>query len=220
MELFTDRNYKLEDAAHEPVIYLAKLMKLEQYSTYIRSHSDRILPILIGVLLYRQLSRPEQNKILPMTNSLKNPQFLNSIQALLSQNIANPNWNKWCLSNSELRDYFQSNKTVSEFIGTWFFTVEPKLEVSFLASSIFSVAALGASGFALEASGGAVTESMVSSLSKKTGLNITKSSVRAVGRSTIIVMILASTMKMLSDSDMKLAKKELLRRGLLNVEDL
>jgi len=61
---------------------------------------------------------------------------------------------------------------------------------------------------------------MVSSLSKKTGLNITKSSVRALGRSTIIVMILASTMKILSDSDMTLAKKELLRRGLLNVEDL
>lgn len=63
MGLFTDRNYKLEDAAHEPVIYLAKLMELDQYSTYIRSNSEKILPILIGVLLYRQLSRPEKNKI-------------------------------------------------------------------------------------------------------------------------------------------------------------
>lgn len=220
MSIFGSRKYKLENAAQEPVIYLSKLMKLEQHVPFISDNKDKVLPILTGALLYRQLSRFEQNKVLPMAKSLGNEKFLGSIQVLLAQNIANPNWNKWCLSDSELRSYFETNKFVSELISTYFFTIEFKAEFSSIVSSIFGVATVGVGAEMLDKSGGKMTQGIVSYVSQNTGLKIQKNTISKIGRSTIIVMILASVMKMMSDSDLKMAKEELLRRGLLEIKDL
>lgn len=204
----------------EPVIYLAKLMNLNGYIPFIRQNKNKVLPILTGVLLYRQLSRSEQNKVLPMAKELGNLKFFGSIQMLLAQNIANPGWNKWCLSDSELRGYFETNKFVNDLIGNWFFTIEPKLEISFIVGSIFSVATVGVGAHALDASGGTVAKQSLSLIATKTGMKISRQAISTVGKSTIIVTILASVMKMMTDAEVKQAKEELLRRGLLEVKDL
>jgi|GEM_PF-1493722 len=220
MNSFGERNYKLENAIQEPVIYLAKLMNLHSHVSFIRQNKNRVLPVLTGILLYRQLNHSEKNKILPMTQKLGNTKFLGAVQALLAQNIANPSWNKWCLSNSELREYFETNKFVSELLGTWFFTVEPKLEISFIVSAIFSVATVGVGGHALEASGGVVAKESLVLMAKKTGIKLSKEAISSTGKSAVVVTILASVMKMMTDSAVRQAKEELLRRGLLKAKEL
>ncbi|GAA5213204.1 hypothetical protein ACFSJ3_00280 [Corallincola platygyrae] len=220
MSVFGSRNYKLEDAAQEPVIYLSKLMKLDQHYPFIRSNKDKVLPVLTGVLLYRQLSRFEQNKVLPLAKSLGNEKFLGAIQVLLAQNVANPNWNKWCLSDKELREFFDSNKTVSDLINSWFFTIDPKLEASWIAALIFGVSTTGLKGWIADVSGAGMVKQTAPQVAKQTGLKITKSGVNTAARYFIVVTILASVMKGMSDADMKQARAELLRRGLLTVKDL
>ncbi|PMG40891.1 hypothetical protein BCU91_11950 [Shewanella sp. 10N.286.52.B9] len=191
-------------------------MQLDKHLTLIRNNKEKVLPILSGVLLYRQLQRNEKNRVLPMAKSLGDPVFLYSIQTLIAQNIANPNWNKWCLSDTELRAFFDNNRTLSSFISSWFFTIEPKLEVSWLVPALFGVSMTGFKGWVTEASG----VSIVNGLSNKTGMSITKSGVSTVTKSFVLVTILASVMKGLTDSDLKGLQEELLNRGLLTTEDL
>ncbi|EOX3945969.1 hypothetical protein NB568_08570 [Vibrio alginolyticus] len=220
MGVIKTRNYKLENAVQEPVVYLANLMNLQAHIPFIRKNKDCILPVLSGVLLYRQLNHTEKRNVLPQAKALGNVKFFGAIQTLLAQNLANPAWNKWCLSDGELRNYFESNKLVSELIGTWFFTVEPKLEVAFLASSIFSLVTVGIGNHAIEASGGGIAKQSLTLASKKTGISVSQTTISNIGRSAVIVTVLASVMKMMTDTEVKKAREELLRRGLLTVRDL
>jgi len=128
--------------------------------------------------------------------------------------IANPSWNTWCLSNSELQDMFQTNKAVSEFLSTWFITVDGKLEASVIAGAIYGIASDGWKSLSYGQLGRPIAEAAL----KK--LNLSKNTAQKASRAFLVAVIIASVLKQFTNIETKRAKEELFRRGLLKVEDL
>ncbi|ELR63812.1 hypothetical protein C942_03271 [Photobacterium marinum] len=218
--ILTERGYKLEGAIKEPVAYLCKFMGLDKYLQFIHKNKEKAFPVLVGVVLYRQLPRIEQQRVLRIAEALGNKPLFGKLQSLIAQNLANPSWNKWCLSDKELRDYFEVNKTVNEIISKWFFTVEPKWEVGFIAGVLFSVSLVGFKGYIEEAAGTPIMKESLNQVAKRTGLKISKNNISNISRVAVIVVVLASVMKSMTNEDMKQAREELRKRGLLKAEDL
>lgn len=211
---FATRNYNEELAKADPVTYLAKLIGFERELPFIASQKDKVLPILTGVVVYRQLGHIDKQKVLRSAQELGNPKFFGKVQELCAQVIANAYWNPWCLSSSELRDFFDFNKSVSDFLGTWFITIEGKLEVGFVAGAMYEISKSGSSNFISNLAGKPLAEAAL------TKLNLTGKAVKTGGRAFFVLVILASVIKKFSDMEIKKAKEELRILGLLESGDL
>ena len=211
---FATRNYNEALAKADPVIYLAKLIGLESELPFITRQKDKVLPVLTGIVVYRQLSHIDKQKILRAAQDLGDPKFFGKVQGLCAQVIANAYWNPWCLSDSELREFFDSNKSISDFLGTWFITIDGKLEVGFVAGAMYEISKSGSSSFISNLAGKPLAEAAL------TKLHLTSKAVKTGGRAFFVLVILASVIKKFSDMEIKKAKEELLSRGLLESGDL
>ena len=136
------------------------------------------------------------------------------IQVRISGAIFNPNWYPWSLSNHELQSMMTFNKGVSNFLGTWFFTVEIKPNVSWIAAAILALSAEGFKGAISTLAGQGALDAGLKRLSIRTA------GTKFATRSFLIVALIASVLKNFSDADARAAKAELLSRGLLRPEDL
>ncbi len=208
------RNYSENLLKTDPVIQLAKLVGLECEIPYIRENKEAMLPIITGVILYRQLNHIEKRNVLVAASDLGNPRILGKIQALISQMIAKPAWNPWCMSNDELRIFFKKNKSVSDFLSTWFVTLEGKLEAGFIAVAVFQISKGGVGAFLKDQTSTHIVEGGLKKL--KLSSSVTKFG----GKAFFVTVILASVIRGFSDTEVKKAKEELLNRGLLLPEDL
>ncbi|MGI2897280.1 hypothetical protein, partial [Vibrio alginolyticus] len=132
------RGYSEQTLKAEPVVQLAVLTGLDADLNFIRNNREKVLPIITGVILYRQLNRRDQRKVLEQAQALGNSKFFGKIQMLVAQSIAKPMWNPWSLSDGELRQYFNTHKAVANFLSTWFITIDIKLEVGFMAAVIYA----------------------------------------------------------------------------------
>ncbi|MCS0163287.1 hypothetical protein [Vibrio alginolyticus] len=97
------RGYSEQTLKAEPVVQLAVLTGLDADLNFIRNNREKVLPIITGVILYRQLNRRDQRKVLEQAQALGNSKFFGKIQMLVAQSIAKPMWNPWSLSDGELR---------------------------------------------------------------------------------------------------------------------
>ncbi len=208
------RNYSENLLKADPVIQLAILVGLEGEIPFIRKNKETMLPIITGVILYRQLDHIDKRKVLVATRDLDNPRLLGKIQGLIAQMLAKPAWNPWCMSNDELHNFFKKNKSVSNFLSTWFVTLDGKLEVGFIAVALYQISKGGVGAFLRNQ---AATHIVESGLKK---LKLSSSATNVGGKAFFVTVILASVIKGFSDTEVKKAKKELLNRGLLRPEDL
>ncbi|WP_238116178.1 hypothetical protein [Vibrio cincinnatiensis] len=208
------RGYSEQTLKTEPVVQLAILTGLDEDLNFIRGNRESVLPIITGVILYRQLNKIEQRKVLEQAQALGNPRFFGKVQMLVAQSIAKPMWNPWCLSDRELQEYFKTHKAVADFLSTWFITIEIKLEVGFAAAIIYALS---------KGSGASLVKEMASVHIAEEAFNKLKLSASAqqVGaRAFFVAVILASVIKGFNAADAMSAKKELVRRNLLRPEDL
>ncbi len=208
------RNYNIEQIKQDPVVHLAQLLGLDSEIVFIRQHSQKLLPILSGIIVYRQLNHIDKQKILLLAQNLGNPKLFGKVQGLVAHMIANPSWNTWCLSDGELRKLFDTNKAVSDFLATWFITVDGKLEVGIIASAIFGISSEGVSGYITSQLGKPIAEAGLSRL------KLSQGAVQTGSRAFLVTVIIASVLKKFTDIESKRAKEELLQRGLLKVGDL
>jgi hypothetical protein len=212
--IFVTRNYSSEEAKSDPVVYMAKLIGLESELPFIKLNKDRVLPVLTGLVVYRQLNHIDKQKVLRTAQELGNRKFFGKVQTLCSQVIANAYLNPWSLSNVELRSFFNFNKSVSDFLGTWFITVDGKLEVGFIAGAIYEISSSGSSRFISNLAGKPLTESALSKL------KLSSKASKIGAKAFFVLVILASVIKKFSEQDIKKAKEELRIRGLLKAGDL
>lgn len=208
------RGYSEQTLKAEPVVQLAILTGLDDDLNFIRSNKEKVLPVLTGVILYRQLNKIDQRKILEQAQSLGNARFFGKVQMLVAQSIAKPMWNPWSLSDSELQEYFKTHKAVSKFLSTWFITIEIKAEVGFVAAVVYALSKGQGAALIKEMAGAHIAEEAFGKLKMS-------SAVQQVGaRAFFVAVILASVIKGFNEADAMSAKKELLRRNLLRPEDL
>lgn len=212
--IYAARNYSLEEAKSDPVVYLAKLIGLESELPFIKINKDRVLPVLTGIVVYRQLNHIDKQKVLRSAQELGDRKLFGKVQGICSDVVTNAYWNPWSLSNTELRAYFNFNKSVSDFLGTWFVTVDGKLEVGFIAGAIYEISSSGASSFLSNTAGKPLAEAALKKL--KLSSNASKTGAKAF----FVLVILASVIKKFSEQDVKKAKEELRIRGFLKAGDL
>lgn len=196
------RGYSEQTLKTEPVVQLAILTGLDADLSFIRNNREKVLPVITGVILYRQLNRLDQRKVLEQAQALGNPKFFGKVQMLIAQSIAKPMWNPWSLSDGELRQYFDTHQAVADFLSTWFITIDIKLEVSFAAALIKEMASVH------------IAEETFKKLS------LSSTAQRAGARAFFVAVILASVLKGFNEADALAAKQELLRRNMLRIEDL
>ncbi len=172
------------------------------------------MPIITGVILYRQLNRLDQRKVLEQVQALGSSKFFGKIQMLVAQSIAKPMWNPWSLSDGELRQYFNTHKAVANFLSTWFITIDIKLEVGFMAAVIYALSKGQGAALIKEMAAVHIAEETFKNLS----LSLTAQ--QAGARAFFVAVILTTVLKGFNEADALAAKKELLRRNMLRIEDL
>ncbi|MCA2454739.1 hypothetical protein R7Z43_02635 [Vibrio sp. 1404] len=208
------RGYSEQTLKTEPVVQLAILTGLDADLSFIRNNREKVLPVITGVILYRQLNRLDQRKVLEQAQALENPKFFGKVQMLIAQSIAKPMWNPWSLSDGELRQYFDTHQAVADFLSTWFITIDIKLEVGFAAAVIYGLS---------KGQGAALIKEMASvHIAEETfkKLSLSSTAQRAGARAFFVAVILASVLKGFNEADALAAKQELLRRNMLRIEDL
>lgn len=84
------RGYSEQTLKTEPVVQLAILTGLDADLSFIRNNREKVLPVITGVILYRQLNRLDQRKVLEQAQALENPKFFGKVQMLIAQSIAKP----------------------------------------------------------------------------------------------------------------------------------
>lgn len=210
----TARHYNFAEAKTDPIKHFSFLVGLDKHLSVLQKDESKVLKLLTGIVLYRQLSRLDKQKTLEIAQSYNNPALFSSVQQIVALNIANPNWNMWSLSDQELRSFFNSNKAVYDFISKWLITVDGKFEAGFMIGAIYAIASEGPSSFI---KGQAAIPALEAALSK---LKISTSATKASGRAFLALVLMASVMKKFKDVEIKQAKIELLNRGLLQPGDL
>ncbi|MGY0614938.1 hypothetical protein [Vibrio sp. FJH11] len=201
----------------DPVKYYARLIGMEKYEPRLKKQANAI-PIMTGIVLYRQLPKNKQSLILKQILDLSDGQLKASLYALVSQVVANSYWFSWSLSDNELREFFDTNKEVNDILKVVGIDITVPLTVAGVASFLFSASEKGlpdASQKALSQLKKAVTTSPVAQGGVKLGL--TK---QAASRVSAILVVMVSVIAYQTNSNAKDAQKELLRRGLLKADDL
>ena len=208
------RGYSEQTLKTEPVVQLAILTGLDDDLNFVRGNRESLLPVLTGVILYRQLSKIEQRKVMEQAQALGNRRFFGKVQMRVAQSIAKSMWNPWSLSNRELQEYFKTHKAVADFLSTWFITIEVKLEVGFAAAIIYSLSKGGGASLVKDMASIHIAEEALNKL------KLSASAQQVSSRAFFVAVILASVIKGFNEADSMSAKKELVRRNLLRPEDL
>lgn len=208
------RGYSEQTLKTEPVVQLAIITGLDDDLSFIRANREKILPVLTGVILYRQLSKMEQRSVLKQAQDLGNAKFFGKVQGLISQVIAKPMWNPWSLSDSELRKYFQEHKAISDFLSTWFMAIDTKIEVGVVAAAVYQYSKGGVTAIFKDLASVHLAESALKNLKVSTAAE------KVASKAFFVAVILVSVLKGFNEADAMAAKKELLRRNLLRAEDL
>lgn len=201
----------------DPVKYYASLIGMEKYEARLKRLAYAI-PIITGIVLYRQLPKNKQSQILKQILDLSDSQLKASLYALVSQVVANPYWFSWSLSDIELREFFDTNKGVNDTLKVLGLEITVPLTVAGVASFLYSANEKGLIGASQKTSKQlkrAVTTSPVAQIGVKMGL--TK---QVASRASAILVVMVSVIAYQTSSNAKDAQKELLRRGLLKADDL
>ncbi|UXI02645.1 hypothetical protein [Photobacterium sp. TY1-4] len=203
--------------AADPIKYYARLIGMEKYEARLKQEPISIA-IMIGIVLYRELPKNKQPEVLKQILALNDDQLKSSLYGLVSQVIANPYWFSWSLTDQELREFFDTNKGVSDVLKGMGLNLTLPLTVAGVSAFLFSAVDHGIKGASKEVATqlkNQMTHSPVAQIANR--IRITK---QIASRASAILVVMASVIAYQSNSNAKDAQKELLRRGILQPEDL
>ena len=129
--LSTSHIYTHRTHTNEPLKFFISLMELKAYEKELAALPDAV-PLLSGIVLYRHLPTPEKTKITAKVLALSSDRLKAVLYGIIGQLVANKFWFCWSLSDKELKDYYQSNKRVSDVLSTLGFDV-PTISAASLA---------------------------------------------------------------------------------------
>ncbi len=208
-------NYSVIGA--DPVKYYARLIGLEKYELRLREQENSVV-IMTGIILYRELPKNKQSDVLRKILNLPDPQLKASLYGLVSQVVANPYWFSWSLSDQELREFFNTNSEVTDVMKMVGIDMTIPVTVASVAGVLYVFSEKSVKDAPRHLSKqfkGAITLTVVTKMGTNLGLNK-----QAAKRASAILVLMISVIAYQTSSNAKSAQKELLRRGMLKMEDL
>ncbi|MGB1030709.1 MAG: hypothetical protein ACPGVW_13270 [Pseudoalteromonas marina] len=189
---------------------------LKKIEKKIRSE-DGILPILTGLVAYRQLSRYKQAQVNGAILAIKSGSVKDYLYGLVSQLIFNPKWFSWSLSDEELRTFFETNKslaTATAVLGV----VSVGKSVPDVLESLLNIKEAGIKSTTKEA----IIKASKSRVVNAAASQLTKNSKILSGSNyaAAYVTVLSTFIYYCSGTNQAAAKKELVLRGLIKLEDI
>lgn len=212
-------SYVNQQYKQNPLKFLIQLMDLGSFTTKLEK-LDGAMYILTGIVTYRCLHHHEKQKINAAVLNLRSydgPLF-GHLFGIIGQLSANPYWYCWSLSDEELRQFFGVNnkaKSALSYIGV---DVSGLITASGIAGALLAVykggIKAGLTNTAAQASNYSLTKDVATA--GKAGGNVAKSAAIAAA----CVTIFASVLLAMTSTNAKNAKRELMLRGLLNMDEV
>lgn len=212
-------SYVNQQYKQNPLKFMIKLMDLEGFSTKLEK-LDGAMYILTGIVTYRCLHHHEKQRINAAVLNLRSydgPLF-GHLYGLISLINANPYWYCWSLSDDELRQFFNVNdsaKSALSYIGV---DVSGLITVSGIAGALLAVYKGGAKTGLISTAAQTTNYTLTKDVATagKAGSNVAKSAAVAAA----CVTIFASVLLAMTSTNAKNAKRELMLRGLLNMDEI
>lgn len=174
--------------------------------------------ILTGIITYRCLHHHDKQKINAAVIELKDidgPLFahLYSIIGMLS---VNPYWYCWSLTDDELRNHFKINDTARSALSYIGYDLQGLITASGLAGFLLAMYKKGTLNGAKAVAASATNYSLTQEIASTS--KATQSTVKNAAFAAAVVTVFASVLLATTTSSAKSAKKELILRGLLDME--
>ncbi len=212
-------SYVTQQYKQNPLKFLIHMMDLENFSQKLEK-LDNSMYILTGIVTYRCLHHHEKQKINAAVMQLRSydgPLF-GHLFGLISLINANPYWYCWSLTDDELTQFFSVNdeaKSALSYIGV---DISGLITVSGIAGALLAVHKNGVKGgltsTAAQASNYALTKEVATTGKASGGL------AKSAAIAAACVTIFASVLLAMTSTNAKNAKRELMLRGLLNMDQI
>lgn len=215
--------YVTSQYRNDPLGFLVQLMSLEPYEQVLR-RMDLGVHILSGIVTYRCL-RPSQK--MDLTRSLYEPLIApdspKDVKRTMSHLYgvgsiaANPYWYAWSLNDDELREYYRVNHSFASAIEYLGLDFDSSLSVVGIAGGILAISKSGLRGAAGEVFKDKGNVAVAKDGAKLLGLP--DRAARALGMCAAMVTVFAGVLHAQASASSDQARRELLLRGLLAVEE-
>ncbi|WP_010323827.1 hypothetical protein [Marinobacterium stanieri] len=210
----------------DAVDFLIKLMELQKFREPIKSHEDSF-SILAGIIIFRHLDRSNQIRInKEIINLIHTPEYYNlgqKLRDIATLSAVQPYWFTWSLSDQELRDYYELNDSFKEALSYIGFDT-PHLTVAGLAGIIYQLLKKKSPKGSMQAAEKIIKERIGYKTGKEVagivGKKLSPQLIRKGGLAGATVYILGAVMLASTKNSSEQAKKELLLRGLLKIDEV
>lgn len=200
-----------------PLKFLIKLMELNKFSSQLEK-LDNAMYILTGIVTYRCLHHHDKQRINASVLQLKDidgPLF-SHLYGIIGFLSVNPYWFCWSLTDEELRNHFNLNDEASSALSYIGYDLKGLLTASGLAGFVLSLYKKGALDGVKSVAASATNYSLTKEIASTS--NAAQSSIKNAAFSAAVVTVLASVLLATTTTNAKNAKKELILRGLLDME--
>ncbi len=210
----------------DAVDFLVKVMELQKFREPIKSHEDSF-SILAGIITFRHLDRSNQIRInREIVNLIHTPEYCKlgqKLRDIVTFSAVQPYWFTWSLSDQELRDYYELNDSFQETLSLIGFET-PTLTVAGLAAVIYQLFKKKTPKKTKNAAKNIIKERLGYTTGKEVaGIFGKKSSpqlIRKGGLAGATIYISGAVMLASSRNNADQAKKGIILRGLLKIDEV
>lgn len=207
--------YISEKYRNDPIKFLAKTIGFEKYLSRLQSRPDAEY-LLTGVVNYRMIDQKQRMEYMGYVINLPGDRVLGiEFYELAAQQIAQPLWYAWSLTDEEVRELLEGSKDIMSF-----------LQLSGIVPA--SITAKDVANSILERSKKGLRTAISAKVDSSLNMDISdkmasgkSSSIKATARAaSAFITIMALLMYNSAKHDKRRAQEELLYRGLLKEGDL
>ncbi|KPZ51614.1 hypothetical protein AN391_03963 [Pseudoalteromonas sp. P1-13-1a] len=208
--------YVTEQYKADPIGFLINILDAKKIENQIRNEDD-ILSILTGLVAYRQLSRYKQTQLNAAILAIKSGPVKEYLYGLVAQLAFNPKWFSWSMSDKELRAFFENNKDLAKATAV-LGVATVGTSVPAILESLLNIKKTGVKAAAKDA----IVKASNSEVGKAAASQFTKNSKVLIGSSyaAAYVTVISTFLWYCSSKNEADAKKELILRGLIKLEDI
>lgn len=209
--------YISEKFQADPVGFLASVTDLTAYLPKLRSRPDALF-LLNGLITYRSLSNDRKIAYMAYVSGLDDRSFGSKLYSLAALQVANPYWYSWGLTDIELREFHDFNADVASHLQVLGVSTAASFSLAKGANTFFDLLKTGSKESAIK-----LAKSMTNyDLGEKAVSRFTgnTSKIKAGGHITSYLTLMGAVLYVCAQKDSARAKEELLRRGLLTIDDL
>lgn len=211
--------YVTADFNSAPLAALASLMGLEHHQRQITNAPAVYTPILNGIAVYRHLSSPQQSEVIrAIRNDLPRGLLTNKLITLVTDQLVQPYWYMWSLSDEELKEFFTFSKNTATVTDQMNPLSLPSITVAGVATGVLMASKNGVRSAVLTHFNILKESSLVKEVAKRLGFE--NRIVSAAGALSIPTIIVISGLNIMAKKQSDGARRELAARGLLVYSDL